>query len=34
MKSFDKRDRNALDRAVGSRSDGRDASQPIKSQPL
>ena len=34
MKSFDKRYSNALDRAVGSRSDGRDLSWPIKSRPL
>ena len=34
MQSFDERNKNALDRAVGLRSDGRDASRPIKSPPL
>ena len=34
MQSFDKRYKNTLDHAVGSRSDGRDVSRPIKSRPL
>ena len=34
MKYVDKRYKNALDRIVGSRSDGRDASRPIISKPL
>ena len=34
MKSFDKRYKNALNCAVGSRSDDRDAPRAIKSRPL
>ena len=34
MKSVDKRYKNALDRAVGSRFDGRDASRLFQSRPL
>ena len=34
MQSFDERNKNALDRAIGLRADGRDALRSIKSPPL